>query len=237
MKRTLCIQGKPMEYTLVQQNRCSVRFSALPGDRTRVYAPRDMRLKDVDALVRARAEDIGRLHAALGEAERARREAHPMAEGSVVRLGGQAYTLRFEEGARGGVREAEDGVLLLTAPSGAEEEARRDILRAYCIERARAQMLRRLEAFAPRIGRSPQRVSIREQKTRWGSCTGGGHISLNWKLITAPPEALDYVVIHELCHLLVLNHSPRFWQLVEAQMPEYTYWRTWLRRYGDTLGV
>ena len=80
-------------------------------------------------------------------------------------------------------------------------------------------------------------MSIREQKTRWGSCTGGGHISLNWKLITAPPEALDYVVIHELCHLLVLNHSPRFWQLVEAQMPEYTYWRTWLRRYGDTLGV
>ena len=79
-----------MEYTLVQQNRCSVRFSALPGGRPRVYAPRDMRLKDVDALVRARAEDIGRLHAALGEAERARREAHPMAEGSVVRLGGQA---------------------------------------------------------------------------------------------------------------------------------------------------
>ena len=155
-----------------------------------------------------------------------------MAEGSVVRLGGQAYTLRFEEGARGGVREAEDGVLLLTAPSGAEEEARRDILRAYCIERARAQMLRRLEAFAPRIGRSPQRVSIREQKTRWGSCSSAGNLNYNWKLVLMPERVMDYVVIHELAHRKEMNHSARFYAVVAQQMPDYKVWRSWLKEHG-----
>ena len=109
--------------------------------------------------------------------------------------------------------------------------------RKAAVKRAAQMLAEKTARFAKEMGVTYGRITIREQKTRWGSCTGGGHISLNWKLITAPPEALDYVVIHELCHLLVLNHSPRFWQLVEAQMPEYTYWRTWLRRYGDTLGV
>ena len=91
--------------------------------------------------------------------------------------------------------------------------------------------------YAPRISEDYGRVTIREQKTRWGSCSSKRNLNFNWKLIQAPPEALDYVVIHELCHLREFNHSPRFWQLVQAQMPEYESWKKWLKQHGTEMGV
>ena len=83
--------------------------------------------------------------------------------------------------------------------------------------------------------RAPGRIAIRDQKSRWGSCSRKGNLNFNWKLIMAPPPALDYVVIHELCHLHEFNHSPRFWQLVAAQMPEYESWKKWLKQHGPEL--
>ena len=90
--------------------------------------------------------------------------------------------------------------------------------------------------FAPRLGsRLPARVTIREQKTRWGSCSRKGNLNFNWKLIRAPQEALDYVVVHELCHLYEFNHSPGFWRMVESVLPDYEQWKRWLAQHGQNL--
>ena len=78
-------------------------------------------------------------------------------------------------------------------------------------------------------------ISIRDQKTRWGSCSGRGTLSFNWRLILAPPEILDYVVVHELCHLTHMNHSKEFWKLVESVIPDYKIKRKWLKENGHTL--
>jgi predicted metal-dependent hydrolase len=84
-------------------------------------------------------------------------------------------------------------------------------------------------------GTTYARITIRGQRTRWGSCSPTGSLSFNWRLLLAPEPVLDYVVWHEVCHLEVMNHSPRFWALVGRRCPGYREQVRWLRRYGPTL--
>ena len=113
----------------------------------------------------------------------------------------------------------------------------RAALKQALSRRALTRIRERLGEYASRLGVEFGRVAIRDQKSRWGSCSAKHNLNFNWKLIMAPPEALDYVVIHELCHLIEFNHSPRFWRLVEEQMPEYEAWKKWLKAHGAELGV
>ena len=113
----------------------------------------------------------------------------------------------------------------------------RAALKAALSRRALERIRRRLDEYAPRLGVRYGRVAVRDQRSRWGSCSQKGNLNFNWKLIMAPEEALTYVVIHELCHLIEFNHSPRFWRLVEGQMPEYECWKKWLEAHGSKLGV
>lgn len=88
---------------------------------------------------------------------------------------------------------------------------------------------RRLAHYSDLMGLQPKALSFRAQKTRWGSCTAKGKISLNWRLVIAPLDVIDYVVIHELSHLAHYDHSPAFWRLVATQSPEWPKYRNWLR--------
>jgi len=101
--------------------------------------------------------------------------------------------------------------------------------------RARAVLPARLAELAARHGLVVTAVSIRSQKTRWGSCGRNGHISLNWRLMLMPDWVRDYVLVHELMHLRRLDHSPKFWRLVEAACPGYRHARQWLRAHGPSL--
>ena len=100
---------------------------------------------------------------------------------------------------------------------------------------ARKEVQPRLDAAVAALGTRYTALTIRAQKTRWGSCSSTGAMSFNWRLLLAPEEVLDYVVWHEACHLLVMDHSPRFWALVERHVPGYAAPRRWLRRHGGTL--
>jgi predicted metal-dependent hydrolase len=101
--------------------------------------------------------------------------------------------------------------------------------------RARAEVAPRLDAACARAGTSYCGLTIRGQKTRWASCSSKGTMSFNWRLLLAPPEILDYVVEHEVCHLEVMDHSPRFWRLLASRVPEWRARSAWLKRYGSTL--
>ena len=90
--------------------------------------------------------------------------------------------------------------------------------------------------FAERMGVTYNRITIREQKTRWGSCRSAGNLNFNWKLVLMPSELLDYVVVHELAHRKEMNHSPRFWAVVEKELPDYRERREKLKKMGKQLG-
>ncbi len=93
----------------------------------------------------------------------------------------------------------------------------------------------RVRRFAPRVGVTYGRITIRNQKTRWGSCSSKGNLNFNCLLMLAPPEIRDYVVVHELCHRLEMNHSARFWAEVERVLPDYKSRVRWLKEHGTEI--
>ena len=234
MKRSVIAGGRPLQYTLIQTVRAGVLLQALPEGVIRVYAPRAMHLRDVDRLVREQAEALRAMQRDVDRHVEANRRAHPVTEGAEIMIEGAPHALRLSAGAkvRGDIR---DGALALTLPDPGDDAAVRGAIRSVLSARALARIRERLAFYAPRIGVQFGRVTVRQQKTRWGSCSARGNLNFNWKLIMAPPRALDYVVIHELCHRIEFNHSPRFWRLVEAQMPDYEAWKKWLRTHRDDL--
>ncbi len=105
-------------------------------------------------------------------------------------------------------------------------------LEAEYRELAGKKIRQRVRYFSGKMGVTCGRISIRSQKTRWGSCSGRGNLNFNWKLILMPPEILDYVVVHELAHRKQMNHSPLFWAEVERILPDYRIRRQWLKEHG-----
>jgi len=110
-------------------------------------------------------------------------------------------------------------------------EQRQDWYREF----AKQYLSLRIVQLAEQYGFEFNRLFIREQKTRWGSCSSRGNISLNWKLLKAPVEVSDYVILHELVHTEIMNHSAAFWQRVESLVPDYKEAKLWLRTYGYQL--
>ena len=114
-------------------------------------------------------------------------------------------------------------------PRLTEEERNSLRLRARPVFEARA------DHFAPLLGVSRGKITVRTQRSRWGSCSAQGSLSFNALLLLTPPEVLDYVVVHELCHRKEMNHSPRFWAEVERLVPDWKAQRLWLRKNGGAL--
>ena len=105
-------------------------------------------------------------------------------------------------------------------------------LRVWLSRRAEALINERLAHYAPPMGLKARPGEMREWRRRWGECHPDGHLRFNWRLIMLPPSIIDYVVVHELAHLLAPGHNPRFWGVVAAILPDYKARRQWLNRYG-----
>jgi predicted metal-dependent hydrolase len=121
----------------------------------------------------------------------------------------------------------------LLVPQGDATEA----IERWYRRRARAEIGPRLDAATARAGTSYKGLTIRGQRTRWASCSSNGAMSFNWRLLLAPEAVLDYVIEHEVCHLEVMDHSPRFWALLESRSPDWRVHAAWLRRYGSALNL
>ncbi len=127
--------------------------------------------------------------------------------------------------------------IVIVAPNIFNADSIKQTLRLWYIEQFKHIVSERINYYSSKIGVFPQKVTIREQKTRWGSCSNKGNINLNWKLIMAALEILDYVIVHELCHMIAMNHSEEFWKVVEAYSPQYKDYKVWLKHNGDMLSL
>jgi len=161
----------------------------------------------------------------LQEARRAR--ASVAARAGTLPYLGEPLELVAEAGR---TRVHRDGTRLLIPAGDARPALERFYRRA-----ARTEVAPRLDSATAAAGTSYSGLDIRAQKTRWASCSSSGRMNFNWRLVLAPENILDYVVWHEVCHLEVADHSPRFWALVERRWPRWREDRDWLRRNGATL--
>ncbi len=147
---------------------------------------------------------------------------------------GREYTLHVEE-AKAAAVGLEEGLIrvrlgprdLRAGPSRIKE-----LLLEWYVSRAMAKIGEKIALYAPRINVSPGRVTIKSLKSRWGSCSTTGRISLAWNIVMAPEAVLDYLVVHELCHLVHHDHSTRYWSLVGSILPDHRERRKWLRENG-----
>ena len=117
------------------------------------------------------------------------------------------------------------------------EIKRLEILEKRYKNAARARFEARTAYYHAITGGHYTSITIRDQKTRWGSCSSRGTLSFNYRLIFAPPKVLDYVVVHELCHLTHMNHSKDFWNMVASVMPDYKVCKNWLKEHGHELAI
>jgi len=119
--------------------------------------------------------------------------------------------------------------------SAVEQSSTRRVLENFYRNRAREYLTDRTEHYAERMDVEYERLELRNQRTRWGSCSTGGTISLNWRIIMAPPGVVDYLIVHELAHLTEQHHGDEFWRLVEGQLPDYQEKSEWLEENSTQL--
>ena len=161
-------------------------------------------------------------------------EATSFAAGSVVPLRGVDHRIVATGRVRGRVEVADDGGQpILLVPGDPAHQARR--LTDWLKEQAQADLEMRSAHHAARLGVSIKAIKLREQSSRWGSCSSSGNINYNWRLIMAPPFVLDYVAAHEVAHLVEMNHSAAFWATVKRTLPEMEKGRAWLKAHGRQL--
>jgi predicted metal-dependent hydrolase len=149
---------------------------------------------------------------------------------SVLPVFGADVVIRHRPELRGAVRRVGNELIVAGRP---EHVGRR--VRDWMREHARAELTRRARLTARRLGRDLGSVRMGDPKTRWGSCSAAGSITLSWRLALAPEHVVDYVVAHEVAHLAELNHGPRFWRLLDILVPGNEPARVWLRHNGARL--
>lgn len=161
----------------------------------------------------------------------------PLADGATILLRGHPHTICFTGPGRGSpvvkVRPCADGSVRLDVAGRPEHASRR--LKDWLVAEAHKDLDARVRWHAAKLGVRVRRICLRDQTTRWGSCSASGYLSFSWRLILAPPHVLDYVAAHEVAHLLEMNHGPRFWKLVAGAVPRIDEAKHWLRHEGADL--
>lgn len=235
--RSLLIGGREISYRVRRSPRARrLRVQVGLEHGVQVVLPRSARIADAERLLHDHAHWLLR-HVDRMEQQRSVLEETRARTAREVVCYGRRFALRREvaPGLRPTLRVADGGAaLLVQAP---DEEAAALLLERWYRAQMRSLLADLLPRQAARMGVSYTRFSIRSQRSRWGSCSHAGSLSFNWRLAKAPPPVLDYVVIHELAHLREMNHSPRFWRLVEQFCPDYRVWLGWLRERGAELNV
>jgi predicted metal-dependent hydrolase len=232
--RQALLQGVDVPYRFERSRRRSIGFTVGPEGLV-VRAPSWVPLREIDAAVLAKADWIlSKLRLMRERQQDALVPTTPWVHGAALPyLGGQ---VRLCVGQPAGpssqtpqVSTDEMPTLALSLPPGAGDVQVREAAEAWFKKKARALFEARLQHFAPLLGVRYSRLSLSSARTRWGSARVDGHIRLNWKLIHLPLAQIDYVVVHELAHLRVMDHSPRFWDTVGEVLPDYRERRRLLR--------
>jgi predicted metal-dependent hydrolase len=212
-----------MEYTVIRSRRKTIAVEITKEGGVLVRAPLKLARREVLAFVHQNSGWIAR-KLAQAKVLQEERTARRFQEGEPFSFLGEQHRLRYVAG--GEYLRKENGEFLL----GADLSARAgDLFRTWYRARAREILEDRVAYFALRMGLTCRSVRITDAKERWGSCNAAGSLNFAWRLVMAPPPVIDYVIVHELAHLVEMNHSRMFWGRVGRILPDYAQRRKWLR--------
>lgn len=230
----ITLGGQTIAYTVRESGRArSLRLKISPRDGLEVVLPAGANGRDIEAILLSRANWILKHYPTDPPPQRR------LVTGERLPYLGRERVLDISTKPRGKTTgiSLDGDTLRVRFPSGApaSEETVRAALEGWYRAQAKAYLLPRVAELARQHGFQYGRITIKGQSTRWGSCSSQRNLNFNWRLMFAPPAAVDYVIIHELCHLQELNHSRRFWSLVGRFCPDYKHWVKWFKANGDNL--
>jgi len=229
------LNGRKLSYCVRISSRAKkARLEIRPGTGLLVVIPRYYRISEVPELLVANKWWLQK-KLPLIENMKMMNDSQQVSPGDKVMFLGREFTL-VESDDKAGTTEIkiDNQEMMVTIPSNCSGDLIA-ILTKWYKEQAVSEINHRTKELSVRTGVTYNKVTIRAQRTRWGSCSQKGNLSFNWKLVTLPEPVLDYVVTHELLHIRQMNHSRNFWKLVCQYCPEYMEYRKWLRFHNALL--
>lgn len=238
----ICYGNKKITFEIKRSNRKkTTAIHVTPTATVVISVPRDLEEDRVCEIVEKKARWI------LEKKEFMRSRSHfnmakEFVSGESFLYQGKQYRLKVtKSSARGNTCRLVAGRLQVQIGEDLDAESHKEAVKNTLVEwyrkHAEEKILGRLPLIARKAGIKPKAVQIKNQNKRWGSCSRTGVVRFNWKVVMAPISVMDYVIAHELCHLVHGNHSPQFWQKVQTICPEYNLKRRWLRDYADITGL
>lgn len=229
----IAYEKEPIPYNIIRSRRKTLSIEiSIYGDVT-VRVPQRMKLTEIQKMVELKRKWISQKRTEM-LAKNLKVEKF-YEEGSKLYYLGREYKLKIEKGlGKNSTVIPKEEEIILYLPEEYELGIK-VILREWYYNQAAEAIKKSVERYATLCNVTYQRITIRDQKTRWGSCSTKGNLNFNFRLIMAPPEVLDYVVVHELCHRIHMNHSQLFWDEVGKVLPDYQSSKEWLKQHTRQL--
>lgn len=229
----------PLSYKIIRRKRKTIGIKITEEGEIIVFSPLNISEKTIDTIVKSKEkwirdklEEIDRIGAGQKKKE--------FKAGETLLYLGEFITLEvLESNARKSSGLISNNTIKVFVSDGIErkEHIIRDTVINVYKQEAKRTFTERTNLYSRIIEVRPQRIVIKDQKTLWGSCSSKGNINYNYRLIMAPVEIIDYVVVHELCHLKHMNHSKEYWKVVQSVLPDYKERRLWLKVNGNKLRI
>ena len=223
-----------IEYTIKRSKRKTACLRILPDGTIEVRGPRVMTDVFVLNFVESKADWIIEKRREVVE-HQSKKRPHTYQSGDVFLYLGKEYVLTLVAAGRKRVELTEGKLAVYT--TSFEPKAIEKLIKEWYKKQATEYIVNRVAYYVPMISGEPEGVTMENRKGRWGSCSSTRELTFNRRLILAPSEIIDYVVVHELCHLKHMDHSPAFWKAVEAVLPDYKKRREWLKNNGIGLNL
>lgn len=237
MKLEIKDANEKIEFTIEERKRKSIRIEIRPPGIVHVVVPNNTRKKDIINFVFDKSSWIKKKLIKVRENELLKVE-RKFETGETLMFSGREYELKIvidEKAKKPQVKLHNNKFHIVTAVNNLE--LLKKAMEIWYREQSLVLVLNRVSYYQKYINAIPNKVMVKQQKRRWGTCTSTGNIYFNWRCSMAPESVLDYLVVHEMCHLIHLNHSKNFWGLVEKVLPNYKESKKWLEKYGVKMSI
>jgi len=234
---TITLASYQLTYHVIyQKNRKTIQVKILTSSHLQITAPNKFPNATIEKILHEKSNWIVKqiLHLSNTMANPINKS---ITHGATVLYLGEPHILVFttNHDSRPTVDLQDDQIIIDMPPTAQTIVLAESLLKQWYLTNAHKILFEKTSLWATKIMVQPQHITLKDQKTRWGSCSSRGNLNYNWRIVMAPPEVIDYLVIHELCHLRVPNHSSLFWQEVLKFSPDFKRHRTWLQTNSTLL--